>query len=127
MDMKIIKIRNILIFITLLIGLNACYYDNVENLYPTNPDCDTTNVSYANDVWPVINTNCTSCHSGVAASGNVNLENYNQIKTHAQSGALLGSIKHENNWSPMPKGGNMLPDCNIMKIEAWTVLGYPDN
>jgi hypothetical protein len=39
----------------LVVSLHSCYYDNVEELYPSSSNCDTTNVNYTNDVWPVIN------------------------------------------------------------------------
>lgn len=113
--------------IGLAFSFNACYYDNVEDLYPTAGDCDTANVSYSGDVWPIINTNCTGCHSGAAASGNVRLENYSQIKIAADNGSLLAVIKHENGWSPMPKGGAQLSDCNISTIEEWINQGTPEN
>lgn len=105
----------------------SCYYDIEEDLYPQPPACDTTNVSYADDVWPVINTNCTGCHSGGAPSGNVSLENYDDIVIAANNGSLLGTIKHEDGWSPMPKGGGKLNDCDIAKIESWVNNGTPEN
>jgi len=122
-----IKYRFILMLAVMAFGLNACYYDNVEHLYPSGGDCDTTNVTYSNDVWPIINSKCTGCHSGTAASGNVKLENYNDIKISGENGGLLGTIRHENGWSPMPKGGSKLQDCDILKIEIWQSQGYPNN
>jgi hypothetical protein len=45
----------ILLFITSLLGLSSCYYDNEEELYGLA--CDTTAVSYARtDIWPMIET-----------------------------------------------------------------------
>lgn len=128
MEHQIIKmIKRIVPVIGLMILLHSCYYDNVEELYPNAPACDTTNVTYSNDVWPVINGNCTSCHSGSAPQGNVSLENYDDIVVAANNGSLLGVIMHEDGWSPMPKGGLKLPDCDITKIEIWVDDGTPDN
>jgi hypothetical protein len=127
MEQKTTKIILIAMVIALAFSFNACYYDNVEDLYPTQGDCDTTAISYTTDVWPIINANCTSCHSGSAASGNVRLENYSQIKATGENGRLLGVIKHESGWSPMPKDGAKLSDCNISTIEAWINQGYPEN
>ena len=128
MEHQIIKnIKRFAPVLVLAFIMQSCYYDNVEELYPNPPVCDTTNVSYANDVWPVINSNCTFCHSGGAPAGNVSLENYNDIVVAADNGSLLGTIKHENGWSPMPKGGGKLGDCDITKIEIWVNEGTPDN
>ncbi len=107
--------------------LSSCYYDNVEELYPQSPDCDTTNISYATDIFPVIDANCIACHSGSAPSGNVSLSNYSEILAASQNGSLLGTIKHEPGWSPMPKNGNKLDDCTISKLEVWVAVGSPDN
>ena len=122
------RLRFLVILIAMAFGLNACYYDNVENLYPEGGgDCDTTNISYSTDIWPTINSSCTGCHSGAAASGNVKLEDYNDIKNSGENGGLLGTIRHESGWSPMPKGGSKLQDCDILKIEVWQNMGYPNN
>ena len=124
---QMIRFRFLIMLALMAFGLNACYYDNVEYLYPDGGDCDTTNISYSTDVWPVINSSCTGCHSGAAPSGNVGLENYNQIKISAENGGLLGTIRHENGWSPMPKGSSKLPECDILKITVWQNTGYPNN
>lgn len=122
---NIIKSIFILVIFTFLI--ESCYYDSEEELYPDAPPCDTTNVSYAEDVWPIISSNCTGCHSGGAPQGNVSLENYDDIVVAANNGSLLGTIKHEEGWSPMPKGGGQLNDCDIATIEKWVNDGTPEN
>jgi mono/diheme cytochrome c family protein len=109
----------------------GCYYDNEEELYP-NTSCDTTNVTYSADVWPVINDNCVSCHSGGAPSGNISLENYDNIKNQAlissgQPGSLYGAISHDPGNSPMPKSGGKLSDCAITKIKKWIDDGALNN
>ena len=107
--------------------LQSCYYDNIEELYPEAPSCDTTNVTYSQNVWPVISDNCAACHNEASPSGNISLDSYDNIVAVAQNGRLLGAIKHENGWSPMPKGGGQLPACDIQKIETWVNAGTPDN
>lgn len=116
-----------LLMVTLALLFQSCYYDNEEDLYPAATTCDTTDVSYSRDVWPVISSNCTSCHSGGAPQGNVSLENYDDIVVAADNGSLLGVIRHEDGWSPMPKGGGKLNDCNIALIETWVNNGTPNN
>lgn len=119
--------KQIILTILIVVTLQSCYYDNEEDLYPNPPECDTINVSYSQDVWPIISSNCTSCHSGGAPSGNVYLDNYDNIVIAADNGSLMGAIKHENGYSPMPKGGAMLSDCNIAIIQKWVDDGTPDN
>ena len=127
MEHLITKLLKSFFVIGIVIFMQSCYYDNVEDLYPQLLVCDTTNVTYSNNVWPVINANCTSCHGGGAPAGNIRLENYNDISSAANNGSLLGTIRHENGWSPMPKGGGKLNNCDIAKIETWVNQGTPDN
>lgn len=121
------KFIQLILGVAVIILLHSCYYDNVEELYPQAPECDTTNVTYSNDVWPVIEVNCTTCHNNGSPSGNVSLSNYDEIVAAAQNGSLLGTIRHESGWSPMPKGGGKLPECDIQYIEIWVNAGTPDN
>ena len=121
------KLLKALSIIGMMVFLSSCYYDVAEELYPEKPVCDTTNVTFSNDIFPIINTNCTSCHSGQAPGGNIKLENYNDISAAANNGSLLGVIRHEQGWSPMPKGGGKLNDCDIAKIETWFDQGTPNN
>jgi hypothetical protein len=77
-------------------------------------------------VWPIIEGNCFTCHSGNSPSGNISLTNYDQIVAVANTGQLLGAIKQQQGYSPMPKGGK-LNDCEILTIEAWVNEGTPNN
>ena len=117
----------LLIAFAFLLSFESCYYDVEEELYPDSLACDTSNVTYSNDVWPVIESNCVTCHNGNFPSGNVSLADYNDIVAATQNGRLLGVIKHEDGWPEMPKGGGMLPDCDIQKIEIWVNAGTPNN
>lgn len=121
------KLLKAFIAIGIMIFIQSCYYDKEDELYPKTAACDTTDVTFTNNVFPVINSNCTSCHSGSAPSGNIRLENYNDISAAANNGRLLGVIRHESGWSPMPKGGGKLNDCDIAEIEAWVNDGTPNN
>jgi hypothetical protein len=119
----------ILLF-SLASGLQSCYYDTEEELYPADPNavCDTTNVTYSAAVKPILQQNCASCHSGgISASGGVDMEDFNQVQTVALNGKLVGTISHASGFKPMPQGGNKLPDCAIAKIKKWADSGAPNN
>lgn len=117
--------------IALLTGLllSGCYYDSEEALFPTLPgSCDTTDISYTSDIVPILSSRCYMCHSnmsGASLGSNIFLEDHADVTANAT--ALLGSVKHETPYSPMPKGGGKLGDCSILKIEAWIGQGMPDN
>ncbi len=89
--------------------------------------CDTTAVSYAQFVAPVIQTHCAGCHNGSAPSGNIDLTTHVGVKAVAQSGKLYGAIAWSSGFSNMPQGGNKLPDCTISRIKAWIDAGAPAN
>lgn len=109
-----------------LVLVAGCYYDVEEELYPTL-ECDTGNMSYTNDILPIIQNNCYTCHNQGSNFGGVTLEGYESLKAYVDNGRLLGAIRHESGFSPMPKNAPQLVECNIEKIEAWINAGAPDN
>jgi hypothetical protein len=123
-----------LITITLVaLVMNSCYYDNEEELYPVAPACDTSNVTYSGTIVPILQDNgCITCHSGQVPSGNISLEDYDDVASSAaidpgNYGSLYGSIDHAPGNSPMPKGGGKISDCSIAQVKAWIDDGYPNN
>lgn len=130
-----IKVQFVLLGLAVAVGLAACSKDNEEDLYGENGDdngdnqtqCDTENVSYATQVWPVIESSCISCHSGAGANAGIRMENHAQLVEVINSGRFLGAIRQESDFSAMPQGGPKLDECTIEKIEAWIADGMPDN
>lgn len=94
---------------------------------PNAGQCDTINMSYANDIAPVINTHCQGCHNNSVQSGNVNLEGHANVASYANSGQLYGSIAHLPGYKPMPQGQSKLDDCTIKQIKSWIDDGAPNN
>jgi hypothetical protein len=94
-----------------------------------NNTCDTTGMSYQNDIVPILSANCYACHgeNSNANSMGIILEGHSNILPKATSGTLLGVITHAGGFPPMPKDGSKLSDCNINKIRAWIDAGAPDN
>lgn len=92
-----------------------------------NAGCNTTNMSFANDIQPILTNKCVGCHSGSSPSGGISLNTYNSVNNVVASGQLYGAINWEANYSNMPKGGNQLPQCEIDKIKSWIDAGAPNN
>lgn len=111
----------------LLLGTSGCYYDNEEFLYPTTASCDTTNIKYSTLVLPMLQNNCLGCHSQAAASGNVILEGYTNVKTYATNGKLYGTISQAQGFSAMPKNGAKLNACDISNLKRWIDAGALNN
>ena len=119
---------HLLVLILVTSVLSGCYYDVEEELYPESfNSCDTSNVTYSQTVRPILDLNCMSCHSQLSQQGGVVLETYSNVISYVNSGQLLGAIKHDPGFEPMPQGVAKLSDCNILKIEKWVQTGSPDN
>lgn len=89
--------------------------------------CDTENVSFSNDIFPIIQSNCVSCHSGSNANAGIQLTNYSQISHQALNGLLLSAVSHDGMATPMPYQSNQLSSCKIEMITAWINNGAPNN
>lgn len=89
--------------------------------------CDTSSFTFAAKIRPIFQTNCVGCHSGASASGGIDFTTYEGIRNMAQNGRLWGAINHHAGFSPMPKGGRKLSDCDISLIGGWIRSGTPNN
>ena len=106
--------------------LTSCYYDVEEELYGTTA-CSTDGMTYSGDVLGIISANCYKCHDAANNFGNITLEGYDNLKKYVDSGQLLGVIKRQPGFSPMPKNEPPLVDCDIAKIEQWIADGALNN
>ena len=111
--------------------LGGCASQNGEDLLARGPlpvpSCDTTRVTYAATVAPLLLQNCGGCHGNGVALGGVALGSYAQVKTVANSGRLLGAVDHAPGYSPMPKGGAQLSACDRAKLRIWVQAGALNN
>ncbi|OFY28139.1 MAG: hypothetical protein A2X09_00915 [Bacteroidetes bacterium GWF2_43_11] len=97
-----------------------------QNNACTETNCDTLNVTFAGTIMPMIQTNCTGCHSGASPGGGIFLTNYAQVETIATTGQLMGVVKHLTGYQPMPPSGQ-LSDCQIAQLNKWIANGKPNN
>jgi mono/diheme cytochrome c family protein len=112
--------------------LGACTSQNGEDLLaapgplPT-PSCDISHVTYTLTVAPILQQNCGRCHGGATGAGGVDITAYAKVKAIAADGRLLGTVNHDPGFSPMPKGGAKLSDCDISKLRKWVDDGALNN
>jgi hypothetical protein len=122
--MQVLRIIKYVIIMGII--FSGCYYDNEIDLYG-NVECETADMSFANDILPILEKDCYQCHSIAANFGNITLEGFDNLSKHVNSGRLVGAISHDGGYSPMPKGGAKLLDCEIAKIESWIQSGALNN
>jgi len=122
--------KNIILPLVLLI-LTGCYYDSEEALFgKPGTGCSTDITNFSTEIKPILQSNCLSCHSNSAApssGGGVKLQDFADVKTNVLNGKLIGTIQHSSGYSPMPKGGGMLSNCNILIINTWITKGSLNN
>lgn len=120
---------NISLLCVAIMSFTGCYYDVEDELYPdNNASCDTTAVNFA-VVKPIFDAKCVGCHGGASPSAGIKLDTYTDAKVYLDASAsrLVSSVKHDGNASNMPQGQPKLDACDISKISAWVVAGYPEN
>ena len=111
------------LFLGLGMAIFSCSKDDTEI-------CDTTNMTYNGEIASLLNSSCavSGCHvDGNEANAWFSLEGYDNAKATADYGRLVGSIRQDSAYSPMPNGGAKLADCSIDKIEAWVDAGALNN
>lgn len=118
------RYRKTILTLSLIWLLQGCYYDVAEELYPSSA-CETQNMSYQNDILPILqNSGCIGCHGD---NSSIDINSYEDLKVYVDNDALLGSIKHSDGYRPMPDFQPKIDQCLIDKIEAWIYDGAPNN
>ena len=117
----------------LILLLVGCYYDNEEGLYP-NVELvaggDTATVSFQDDILPILQTYCFSCHSNSNAASKGNslvLETYSNVSPAVSNGSFYGSISWDPAFVRMPYRAGKLPSAEIFRVKKWIDDGAPDN
>jgi len=123
-----VKLSLIVSFIITALLVVTCKHEIPLTDPPEDNDtCGTIVFTYSGAVAPLLTTYCTRCHNATTTRGGINLSNYDGVKTVALNGRLLGSIKKETGYKPMPPGTTKVPDCQIRQIEKWVLAGAANN
>ena len=121
------SIHSPVLLVTLMTVMSwfGCTYD-VD--MPPDPCEVTTDVSFAGDILPILDTHCNGCHSGGAPSAGLNLTFHSTVAESALEWSLLERLRlPATNIRMMPLGGQPLSECDIVLFESWTSAGAPQN
>jgi len=111
----------IIVIVILGLNLSACYYDKEETLYPNKFVVDTSVVSYAKLVKPLIDSKCATsgCHDASAA-GNLILTTYTSVVVRKDR-VKVRAIDQKD----MPSSG--LSSSEISILQRWLDQGAQFN
>lgn len=121
--------------VAVLISTLGCYNDKYDKLYVTPPNtvCDTTAMSFTNNILPILNANCNiagGCHntSGKSVS-QFDFTTYPDVKTEATIDIMVNDINGtpSSRHHAMPLNLPKISQCDINQITAWINQGALDN
>ena len=104
----------------------SCEKDEVVKMQPPPSDCDTTSITFAINIEPVIKERCEGCHSNSTQLAGVNLEGYDNIKAEALSGGLVSAIEGSMG-TYFYKTGDTTASCKLLQLKAWINKGTPND
>ena len=126
--------KKLIVIAGMLLVMGSCYNDKYDKLYPAIAvTCDTTTVSFAADIKPILTARCNiagGCHdaAGLAVSG-FDFSTYDGVQPIATTDILIADL----NWAPtsgfhnMPKDQPKLAQCDINKFTRWVNQGAQNN
>lgn len=105
--------------------LFSCSETSPNDLVETTPIVEV--VTYVDDIEPIVQSQCLSCHNDSFASGNNSYSSYAQFREATENGNVIDRITR-NLGDPltMPQGGK-LPQSSIDLILQWEIDGYLEN
>lgn len=105
-----------------LLGLGSCSSNSPNDLEGDIP----TNVTYSENVRPIIQSNCIRCHQEPPINGApMPLIDYDKVKQAILERGLLDRISRaQGSQGLMPNGGPRLSQTNIDIIKKWRAQGF---
>lgn len=93
----------------------------------TTGGCDIIDVSWSQEVKPILDNQCVGCHNSTRSGGGIMLSTIEQVRAAQANNRFFGSISHQIGFSPMPQGQSRLDRCTLDKIKSWIDDGMRDN
>lgn len=121
--------NNFILFIITLLLLTSCSSVSEEDLIePIIIEPEET-VSYTENIQPIMQNNCTFCHSNPPVNGApISLVTYDNVVNAVNNGDLIDRISRESGEAgAMPFGGPKLPQNLIDLVIQWQADGLLEN
>lgn len=101
---------------------------------PTEASNQTATVSFANDIFPILDSRCKNCHGGRETKEGLNLTTYAALMAGSENGLILTPGDADNSLlaeqvitQEMPKRGPKLTPPQVQLIVDWINQGALDN
>ena len=106
--------------------------DNDSNSDNSNQDSGDDNtpaaVTYIADIKPIIDNNCSGCHTNGGKSGGLSLDSFSLAKTSFSNTTSDGSLNRiertQGASGMMPRNGTRLSEATIQKVKDWIAGGF---
>ena len=120
-EFKLKKIINVVLFPFIL--FSGCE-NNVEENSEDNPvDCTEVETYYTENVAPILEFNCTGCHSGPTPTAGLSLDSYSNVRAAIKTGDVLDRVnRNSGDGGFMPNGGTKLSDTNLEILQTFFEL-----
>jgi hypothetical protein len=95
--------------------------NNVEENSEDNPvDCTEVETYYTENVAPILESNCTGCHSGPTPTAGLSLDSYSNVRAAIKTGDVLDRVnRNSGDGGFMPNGGTKLSDANLEILQTF--------
>ena len=112
------KIINVTLL--LLISFYGCERNVEEDPNDITSDCSNVEAYYTENVAPILESNCTVCHSGPTPTAGLSLDSYASVYAAIKSGNVLDRVNRNEGASGfMPNGGTKLSDANLDILQTF--------
>ncbi len=111
------KIYTSAIFCALI--MHSCAYDENE--------CVVVDVSYSNDIVPLLDEKCGSCHGASYPEADLNLTDYEVVSQTANNSKIIHRINLDLADDQLMPPNSPLTDCQIDLFTNWVEQGALNN
>ena len=118
--LHIIQTGSLVVSVIVLLAAASC---PSVTLAQGNKDRLRDEISYSNDIQPIVSNFCTTCHAGKDPEGELLLTDYAQVRKMVEKGNLLKRINDAED--PMPPSGK-IPTYMRRMFKVWADTGYID-
>jgi hypothetical protein len=103
----------------------SCTNTSPDDLVDDTPI--TTTVKYATNIFPIVESQCLSCHNDNFSSGNNSYSTYAQFRDATENGNVIDRITRSVGDPLLMPQDNQLPQNSINLILQWQADGYLEN